>query len=276
MNDGIICSCLYFKVFLLSLNDLVSSRFVHEGLDNQHLHCIADSRSRSLTCHCVESGAKWSGSVCNVGNALHPAEPDDILTASDGNVAVQLLVAVTAAASDGAVNLVRLTPCCVLSWVFYSAAERRYKSKATHIFVSLSLTAPRFLLENFCLHEHVRYIVTIYPVVIVWLTGTLDNADSLKSPIFIFTGTVWLLDWGKLAHSILFNLPLRDYFNFWLHNLFFSLQLWSWLFPAFCSWHVLPWSPGNTTNNHFTVTVNPISCHQQKFPQHKAMLFFKY
>ncbi|KAM7369835.1 hypothetical protein PAMP_011125 [Pampus punctatissimus] len=43
-----------------------------------------------------------------------------------------------------------------------------------------------FLLENFYLDEHVRYIMTIYPVVILWLTGTLNNSVSLQSPIYIF------------------------------------------------------------------------------------------
>lgn len=50
---------------------------------------------------------------------------------------------------------------------------------------------PRFLLENFYFDEHVRYIVTIYPVVILWLTGILNNSSSPESPIYIFAGTVW-------------------------------------------------------------------------------------
>lgn len=96
--------------------------------------------------------------------------------------------------------------------------------------MSLSLIAPRFLLENFCLDEHVRYIVTIYPVVIVWLTGILDNASSLESHIFVFTGTVWHLDWGKLAHCIFFHLLLHDYFNFW--ELFTNYMISSSLFSC--------------------------------------------
>lgn len=43
-----------------------------------------------------------------------------------------------------------------------------------------------FLLENFYLDEHVRYILTIYPVVILWLTGNLDNLDSPGSHSFVF------------------------------------------------------------------------------------------
>ncbi|XP_035509973.1 uncharacterized protein LOC118322406 [Morone saxatilis] len=48
-----------------------------------------------------------------------------------------------------------------------------------------------FLLENFYLDKHVRYIVTIYPVVILWLTGTLSNSSSPDSPIYIFAA--WIL-----------------------------------------------------------------------------------
>ncbi|XP_062235984.1 uncharacterized protein LOC133933046 [Platichthys flesus] len=44
-----------------------------------------------------------------------------------------------------------------------------------------------FLLENFYLDEHVRYVVTIYPLVILWLTGTLNNSSSPESLFYIFT-----------------------------------------------------------------------------------------
>ncbi|TNN73401.1 hypothetical protein EYF80_016355 [Liparis tanakae] len=47
-----------------------------------------------------------------------------------------------------------------------------------------------FLLENFYLDEHVRYIVTIYPVLILWLTGTLSNSDSPESPVYIFEAVI--------------------------------------------------------------------------------------
>ncbi|KAF3703664.1 hypothetical protein EXN66_Car019352 [Channa argus] len=47
-----------------------------------------------------------------------------------------------------------------------------------------------FLLENFYLDEHVRYIVTIYPVVILWLTGTLDNSGAPESHIYIFAAII--------------------------------------------------------------------------------------
>ncbi|XP_020507725.2 uncharacterized protein [Labrus bergylta] len=47
-----------------------------------------------------------------------------------------------------------------------------------------------FLLENFYLDEHVRYIVTIYPVVILWLTGILSNSSSPESSIYIFVALI--------------------------------------------------------------------------------------
>ncbi|XP_018550831.1 uncharacterized protein LOC108896276 isoform X2 [Lates calcarifer] len=47
-----------------------------------------------------------------------------------------------------------------------------------------------FLLENFYFDKHVRYIVTIYPVVILWLTGTLSNSGSPESHIYIFAAVV--------------------------------------------------------------------------------------
>ncbi|XP_067434605.1 uncharacterized protein [Thunnus thynnus] len=50
-----------------------------------------------------------------------------------------------------------------------------------------------FLLENFYLDEHVRYIMTIYPVVILWLTGTLSNSGSTESPIYIFAAVILLI-----------------------------------------------------------------------------------
>ncbi|PWA17956.1 hypothetical protein CCH79_00004120, partial [Gambusia affinis] len=43
-----------------------------------------------------------------------------------------------------------------------------------------------FLLENFYLDEHLRYTVTIYPVVTVWLTGILDNNVSPGTNLHIF------------------------------------------------------------------------------------------
>ncbi|KAJ4923501.1 hypothetical protein JOQ06_014189 [Pogonophryne albipinna] len=47
-----------------------------------------------------------------------------------------------------------------------------------------------FLLENFYVDEHVRYIVTIYPVVILWLTGTLENSATTQSDIYIFEAVI--------------------------------------------------------------------------------------
>ncbi|XP_035811476.2 uncharacterized protein LOC118471365 [Amphiprion ocellaris] len=47
-----------------------------------------------------------------------------------------------------------------------------------------------FLLENFYFDEHVRYIVTIYPVVIIWQTGILNNSASPNSDMFIFAALI--------------------------------------------------------------------------------------
>ncbi|XP_047424504.1 uncharacterized protein LOC124995836 [Mugil cephalus] len=48
-----------------------------------------------------------------------------------------------------------------------------------------------FLLENFYLDKHVRYIVTIYPVVILWLAGILCNSQSSESSyMYIFTASI--------------------------------------------------------------------------------------
>ncbi|XP_010739180.2 uncharacterized protein LOC104926917 [Larimichthys crocea] len=47
-----------------------------------------------------------------------------------------------------------------------------------------------FLLENFYLDEHVRYIVTIYPVVILWFSGSLSNSDSPQSRSYIFAAVI--------------------------------------------------------------------------------------
>lgn len=61
-----------------------------------------------------------------------------------------------------------------------------------HSFLSSSSPlTPRFLLENFWLDKHMRYIVTTHPVVILWLAGTLSNSDSPGSQVYIFTGSVW-------------------------------------------------------------------------------------
>ncbi|KAK1884799.1 NAD kinase [Dissostichus eleginoides] len=46
------------------------------------------------------------------------------------------------------------------------------------------------VVANFYVDEHVRYIVTIYPVVILWLTGTLDNSATAKSDIYIFEAVI--------------------------------------------------------------------------------------
>ncbi|KAF1373094.1 hypothetical protein PFLUV_G00256750 [Perca fluviatilis] len=47
-----------------------------------------------------------------------------------------------------------------------------------------------FLLENFYLDKHVRYILTVYPVVILWLTGTLSNSGTPECHVNIFTASI--------------------------------------------------------------------------------------
>lgn len=111
-----------------------------------------------------------------MGDSLHSAEPDNILTASDRCIKMWLCQAVTGAASDKAVNLVSLPA------VFCHSA-------VCHERLHMSLP-PRFFLENFYLDKHVRYIVAIYPVVILWLTGTQTNAASPRDDMYIFNGIV--------------------------------------------------------------------------------------
>ncbi|XP_043960296.1 uncharacterized protein LOC122824124 [Gambusia affinis] len=50
-----------------------------------------------------------------------------------------------------------------------------------------------FLLENFYLDEHLRYTVTIYPVVTVWLTGILDNNVSPGTNLHIFEALILVI-----------------------------------------------------------------------------------
>ncbi|XP_028290446.1 uncharacterized protein LOC114454296 isoform X3 [Gouania willdenowi] len=47
-----------------------------------------------------------------------------------------------------------------------------------------------FLLENFYLDEHVRYILTIYPVVTLWLTGVLRNFESSDTQVYTFAAFI--------------------------------------------------------------------------------------
>lgn len=76
--------------------------------------------------------------------------------------------------------------------VFFLPWEKIHEERNPNL-LSLSPLAPRFLLENFYLDEHVHYIVTIYPVVILWLTGIMSNSASPEHHIYIFAGTVWHL-----------------------------------------------------------------------------------
>lgn len=63
-----------------------------------------------VLCSCGDSGAEWSSSLCNMGDSLHLAQPDNLHAAPDGNIEVQLCHVVDAAAADGAVSLVSRTP----------------------------------------------------------------------------------------------------------------------------------------------------------------------
>jgi len=47
----------------------------------------------------------------------------------------------------------------------------------------------RFLLENLYLDEHVRYVLTVYPVVVLWLVGSVTESISPGSHIHVFAGT---------------------------------------------------------------------------------------
>ncbi|KAF7213404.1 putative LOC107382473-like protein [Nothobranchius furzeri] len=50
-----------------------------------------------------------------------------------------------------------------------------------------------FLLENFYLDEQVRYNVTIYPVVILWLLGVLTNSGSSDNLMYIFAASILMI-----------------------------------------------------------------------------------
>ncbi|XP_036935540.1 uncharacterized protein LOC119008915 [Acanthopagrus latus] len=47
-----------------------------------------------------------------------------------------------------------------------------------------------FLLENFHLDKHVRYIVTVYPVVMLWMSGILSNSSSHGTSVYIFSACI--------------------------------------------------------------------------------------
>ncbi|XP_020568390.1 uncharacterized protein LOC105356692 isoform X2 [Oryzias latipes] len=47
-----------------------------------------------------------------------------------------------------------------------------------------------FLLENFYFVDEVRYIVTIYPVVIYWLAGSLTNSRFPGNQVYIFAAAI--------------------------------------------------------------------------------------
>ncbi|XP_034036496.1 uncharacterized protein LOC117519271 [Thalassophryne amazonica] len=47
-----------------------------------------------------------------------------------------------------------------------------------------------FLLENFWLDNDVRYVLTIYPVVVLWLTATLQNSTSSGGHVYIFAAFI--------------------------------------------------------------------------------------
>lgn len=167
-----------------------------------------------------------------------------------------------------------LAPRCVLSFscrCFFFPWETTHEQRNPNL-LSSSPFAPRFLLENFYFDEHMRYIVTIYPVVILWLTGTLSNSDSPGSNIYVFEGTATPFPVYTCLHfSVHCSLIHTDIYS----TLSFPLQLWPWLFPASCSWYALLWSRGGITNDRFTKTVDSV-CRQWKYPWHKENSFYEY
>ena len=44
------------------------------------------------------------------------------------------------------------------------------------------------MLENFYLDEHVRYVLTVYPVAVLWLAGSVSQSDQPGSYIYDFSG----------------------------------------------------------------------------------------
>lgn len=122
-----------------------------------------------------------------MGDPVYSAEPDDIPTARLGRLSMWLRHAVAAAAPDDSVSVV--SPPAGSS----NSAAPLQGDQQNHPFRSSSSSplTPRFLLENFWLDKHVRYILTTHPVVVLWLAGTLSNSDSPGSQVYIFTGSVW-------------------------------------------------------------------------------------
>lgn len=90
---------------------------------------------------------------------------------------------------------------------FYPPRATKHEQRNSNL-LSLSCFAPRFLLENFHLDKHVRYIVTVYPVVMLWMSGVLSNSSSHGSTVYIFSGSVML-------H---FLLPIWFFFLITLHT----------------------------------------------------------
>lgn len=97
---------------------------------------------------------------------------------------------------------------------------------------SYSPLTPRFLLENFWLDKHVRYIVATHPVVILWLAGTLSNSDSPGSQVYIFTGSFWHPHTWLIHFFSLFTVYWSVYCTCFIS--FFLLQLQFWLFLLWC------------------------------------------
>lgn len=168
----------------MPLPGIYNSFSTHNACHICHSSCLHNP------CYCGESGAEWSSSLCYVGDSLHLAEPDNLHAASDRNTSMQLCHVVNAAAPDGAVSLVSLilppAGLCHVSAGF-SLSQDRSREKTVFCFPA----ALRFLLENFYLDKQVRYIVTIYPVVILWLSGVLSNSGSPESHMFIFAGMLF-------------------------------------------------------------------------------------
>ncbi|XP_071342006.1 uncharacterized protein [Trachinotus anak] len=72
----------------------------------------------------------------------------------------------------------------------YKTEATKFNCAVLSLLLLLMVLLIWFLFENFYLDEHVRYIVTIYPVVILWLAGTLSNSNSPESYIHVFAAVI--------------------------------------------------------------------------------------
>ena len=93
--------------------------------------------------------------------------------------------------------------CRLAAGVFFYPPRAMLHEQRNSNLPSLSSFAPRFLLENFHLDKHVRYIVTVYPVVMLWMSGILSNSSSHGTSVYIFSGSL----------TLHFLLPIRFFFK---------------------------------------------------------------